>query len=163
MACTAPWVCNCIAYDCNGMIDDGLGIGQGVGVDCGIQGQGCNKGITKCVAGKIICDSSAQPSTEICNGKDDDCNGLSDDGVFPGVGDSCLCPGWTQARVASDGLCRASPKVCKVGRGVEGEGGAVGPDQGRGSVEGPGAPRGQRTEPASPLANHRSVCSQREK
>ncbi|MEO8214546.1 MAG: MopE-related protein, partial [Myxococcales bacterium] len=114
----ATEVCNNIDDDCNGMIDDGLGIGQGVGVDCGIQGQGCNKGITKCVAGKIICDSSAQPSTEICNGKDDDCNGLIDDGVFPGVGDSCLCPGLTQAQVDSGGLCRAGKKVCKGVLGV---------------------------------------------
>lgn len=114
----ATEVCNNIDDDCNGMIDDGLGIGQGVGVDCGIQGQGCNKGITKCVAGKIICDSSAQPSREICNGKDDDCNGLIDDGVFPGVGDSCLCPGLTQAQVDSGGLCRAGKKVCKGVLGV---------------------------------------------
>ena len=113
----ATEVCNNIDDDCNGMVDDGLGPAQGVGVDCGIQGQGCNKGVTKCVGGKIICDSTAQPMVETCNGKDDDCNGLIDDGVFPGVGDSCLCTGLTQAQVDAGGQCRAGKKVCK---GVEG-------------------------------------------
>ena len=27
--------------------------------------------------------------TEICDGKDNDCNGLIDDGTLPGVGDDC--------------------------------------------------------------------------
>jgi hypothetical protein len=114
----AQEVCNGIDDDCNGMVDDNLGPGQGVGVDCGIQGQGCNKGVTQCVGGKIVCSSTAQPSPEICNGKDDDCNGLIDDGVFPGVGDSCLCPGLTQAQVDSGGQCRAGKKACKGVLGV---------------------------------------------
>ncbi len=118
----ATEVCNNIDDDCNGLVDDGLGPAQGVGVDCGIQGQGCTKGVTKCVGGKIVCDATSQPMPEICNGKDDDCNGLVDDGVFPGVGDSCLCPGLTQAQVDSGGQCRAGKKVCKGVEGVQCDG-----------------------------------------
>jgi hypothetical protein len=88
-------------------------------VDCGIQGQGCNKGITRCVNGKIICDSTSQPVMEICNGLDDDCNGLIDDGIFPGVGVSCLCPGVTQAQIDSGGQCRAGKTVCKGMAGIQ--------------------------------------------
>jgi hypothetical protein len=115
-------VCNGIDDDCNGMIDDGLGTGQGVGVDCGIQGQGCNKGITKCVGGKIVCEGAAQPTMETCNGRDDDCNGLIDDGVFPGVGTSCLCTGLTQAQVDAGGSCRAGKIVCKGALGLQCDG-----------------------------------------
>src|SRR6185295_7851596 len=106
-ASVTPEVCNGIDDDCNGVIDDNLGPGQGVGVDCGIQGQGCNKGITRCMNGMITCDSSTQPTVETCNGRDDDCNGIIDDGVFPGVGTTCLCAGLTQAQVDSGGQCRA--------------------------------------------------------
>ncbi len=111
-----PEVCNGLDDDCNGLIDDGLGAAQGVGVDCGIQGQGCQKGLTACVDGKLVCNSTSNPQTEVCNGLDDDCNGLIDDGVFPGVGTSCVCDGLDPAKVGV-GICRAGRLVCK---GVEG-------------------------------------------
>lgn len=109
-------VCNGLDDDCNGMIDDNLGPGQGIGIDCGVQGQGCTKGITRCIGGKVVCEGSSMPTAETCNGRDDDCNGLIDDGTFPTVGDSCLCPGLTQAQVGV-GVCRAGRLMCK---GVEG-------------------------------------------
>ena len=114
-------VCNGLDDDCNGMVDDGLGPGQGVGVECGIQGQGCSRGLTKCVAGKIVCDSVSNPQLEVCNGVDDDCNGLIDDGVFPGVGTSCVCDGLDPAKVGV-GQCRAGKLVCKGAQGIKCEG-----------------------------------------
>jgi MYXO-CTERM domain-containing protein len=118
---TSTETCNGMDDDCNGMIDDGLGTGQGIGIDCGVQGQGCNKGITRCVGGKVVCEGSSMPTMETCNGRDDDCNGLIDDGVFPGVGDSCLCPGLTQAQVGV-GTCRAGRLACKGVEGVKCDG-----------------------------------------
>ncbi len=117
----ATEICNGIDDDCNGMTDDGLGPDQGIGVDCGIQGQGCNKGITRCIGGKVVCEGAAQPTMESCNGRDDDCNGLIDDGVFPTVGDSCLCPPLTQAQVGV-GTCRAGRLVCKGLSGIQCDG-----------------------------------------
>jgi len=114
-------VCNGLDDDCNGLVDDGLGPAQGVGVDCGIQGQGCNKGVTQCVGGKIVCSSTSNPQAEVCNGKDDDCNGLVDDGVFPGVGDTCLCPGLDASQVGV-GICKAGKKVCKGVDGIQCDG-----------------------------------------
>ena len=109
-------ICNGIDDDCNGKIDDGML--PGVGLDCGIQGQGCSKGVTVCMGALgIKCNAMANPQIEVCNGLDDDCNGVIDDGTFPGVGDSCLCPGLTQAQVGQ-GMCRAGRLVCKGAAGV---------------------------------------------
>ena len=116
---TSTEICNNIDDDCDGMIDNGPL--PGIGVSCGIASGTCSKGVTKCVAGKIICDTVSQPMLEVCNGKDDDCNGLIDDGTFPGVGDSCLCPGLTAAQ-AGVGICRAGKQVCKGALGVQCDG-----------------------------------------
>ena len=110
-----PEICNGIDDDCNGQIDDGPL--PGVGLECGVQGMGCSKGVTVCINGKIVCNATANPKPEVCNGLDDDCNGVIDDGTFPGVGDSCLCAGLTQAEVGQ-GMCRAGRLVCKGAQGI---------------------------------------------
>ena len=114
-------VCNGLDDDCNGIVDDGLGPTEGVGVDCGVQGQGCQKGTTVCMGGKIVCDSTASPQPEVCNGLDDDCNGIIDDGAFPGVGDACLCDGLDPAK-ADVGECRAGRLTCKGMAGIKCDG-----------------------------------------
>ena len=118
---TGTEICNGIDDDCNGMIDDGLGPGQGIGVECGSQAGICQRGVTKCVGGKIVCDTVSMPQPETCNGVDDDCNGIIDDGVFPGVGDTCVCPGLDPAKVGV-GVCKAGRKVCKGTAGIVCEG-----------------------------------------
>jgi MYXO-CTERM domain-containing protein len=107
-------VCNGVDDDCNGMVDDGML--PGVGITCGIQLAGCMSGITRCIAGKIVCDSTSNPQPEMCNGRDDDCNGLVDDGTFPEVGKACVCPGLPLDRVGV-GLCKGGITVCA---GVDG-------------------------------------------
>lgn len=83
VACSAvpgmptPETCNGIDDDCNGMADDGLALGNA-----------CTAGIGACaVAGTLVCDGNGgvvcnavagMPSTEICNGIDDDCDGMID-------------------------------------------------------------------------------------
>src|SRR3569623_1888603 len=112
-------VCDGKDDDCNGQIDDGPL--PGVGSECGIQGQGCSKGVTVCLNGQIVCSTMSSPQPEVCNGLDDDCNGVIDDGVFPGVGDSCVCDGLDPSQV-NVGLCRAGRLACKGAQGLKCEG-----------------------------------------
>jgi MYXO-CTERM domain-containing protein len=116
----SPEVCNNIDDDCNGLKDDGVlpGVGEKCGADLGV----CMAGVTKCENGHLVCEQMSMPMAEICNGLDDDCDGVVDNGTFPGVGDSCLCPGLTQAEVDSGGDCRAGKKVCRGVLGIICEG-----------------------------------------
>jgi hypothetical protein len=73
----APEECNRIDDDCNGEIDDLAGacmVGLGVCEAMGTQ---------TCVAGMPTCDAMpGLPSEELCNGLDDDCNGMTDDAAL---------------------------------------------------------------------------------
>jgi hypothetical protein len=113
-------VCNNIDDDCNGQKDDGVlpGVGDKCGADLGV----CMAGVTKCVNGHLECQQMSMPMTEICNGLDDDCDGVVDNGSFAGVGDVCLCDGLTQAQVDAGGDCKAGKKVCRGTLGVVCEG-----------------------------------------
>jgi MYXO-CTERM domain-containing protein len=108
----SPEICNGIDDNCDGQTDNGTL--PGVGEACGSGLGSCKAGVTACVNGKLVCNTVSMPKAETCNGLDDDCNGLIDDGVLPGTGADCLCPGETQAQVGV-GVCTAGKTVCRNG------------------------------------------------
>jgi len=111
-----PEICNGLDDDCDGIVDNG--VLPGTGEDCGPKLGACLGGKTVCQGGKLICQAmGTTPGTEVCNGIDDNCNGLIDEGTFPGVGDSCLCPGLEASQVGV-GECKAGKKVCAGAAGV---------------------------------------------
>jgi hypothetical protein len=69
--------CNGLDDNCNGQIDEG-NPGGGAACDTGQPGI-CSVGTTLCRDGAIICVASAAPRPEVCNGLDDDCDGVADD------------------------------------------------------------------------------------
>lgn len=81
----SPEECNNLDDDCDGSIDEG---NPGGGAPCGISTGECEPGIETCVGGVIICLGGIGPESEVCDGNDNDCNGLIDDGD-PGGGASC--------------------------------------------------------------------------
>src|SRR6266540_3804182 len=71
-------VCNGIDDDCNGLVDDGS---PGGGLACDTAKFGiCGPGTTVCSGGAITCVQNEQPRAETCNGVDEDCDGMMDEG-----------------------------------------------------------------------------------
>jgi hypothetical protein len=75
--------CNGIDDDCNGIADDQDSRGHVPGSPCdGPDGDSCYEGVIQCGAdGSFECTDSTPTNPEICNGLDDDCNGLVDQGL----------------------------------------------------------------------------------
>src|SRR5207247_462417 len=72
--------CNGIDENCSGQADEGY---VSVATSCGV-GACASTGTTSCVAGAVR-DScvAGTPTPEVCDGIDNDCNGVVDNGVIP--------------------------------------------------------------------------------
>jgi hypothetical protein len=123
-------ICDNLDNDCNGAVDD-VDLPQlasdpnncgACGRVCNFQGQhqfgSCENGLcvaTTCMPGFVDIDSRAPgceygctptvPPTEVCDGRDNDCNGAIDDGLTPPASMTC----------ANQGVCAgvSIPVVCK--------------------------------------------------
>ena len=97
--------CDNIDNDCNGTVDDNV---PGVGQTCGTAIGECTKGKLACVKGVLSCSKGKGPTPEICDNKDNDCNGKIDDKV-PGDGAACG---------SSVGECKAGKVHCIGGKWI---------------------------------------------
>ncbi|MBI5499193.1 MAG: DUF4215 domain-containing protein [Deltaproteobacteria bacterium] len=110
-ACVPPAeVCNAADDDCDGVPDDGFGCVRGAAVSC----------TTTCgSSGSGVCtDACAAPSgaactapAEACNGADDDCDGVPDDGFACVAGTSQVCSvsGCAGTQLCDAGACNWLP------------------------------------------------------
>jgi hypothetical protein len=82
--CSAPIVkpgrelCDARDNDCDGQVDEGEIEGTGQPCSTGKAGE-CNAGTKRCVSGVIRCVQNKQPSVEVCNKLDDNCNNQIDE------------------------------------------------------------------------------------
>ena len=117
-------LCNGLDDDCDNQNDDGVTVG--VGAACADAGPGdCLQGTTGCVAGAIRCVSTAMPSRDVCDGRDNNCNGTIDEQPDCGGPNLLLEAGVsiTGARDSqSNALSQASPNACWGRDGGVGEG-----------------------------------------
>jgi hypothetical protein len=65
--------------DCDGQADEG-NPGGGKACNTGMLGV-CAAGTTACTNGVMFCAGNVSPSTEVCDGLDNDCDGQVDEGV----------------------------------------------------------------------------------
>jgi len=69
-------ICDGIDNDCDGQVDEGV---PGVGIACGVNQLPCTAGLTVCDNGALVCHGDQKAQPEICNGIDDNCNGVIDE------------------------------------------------------------------------------------
>jgi hypothetical protein len=99
----APETCDGLDNDCDGTRDNGdPGSGR---CDTGLKGV-CAEGTSHCEQGTLKCTQSTPSSVEICDGRDNDCNGFPDDGD-PGGGGACA--------TGKPGACAAGTYHCVNG------------------------------------------------
>jgi MYXO-CTERM domain-containing protein len=87
------------------------------GLTCSGGGEACNtdkpgvceQGITQCAAGGLICQDLVAPSAEACDGLDNDCNGVSDEGDICPAG--FVCDKGTCVKKCGSGEFTCSPDL----------------------------------------------------
>jgi MYXO-CTERM domain-containing protein len=85
---SGPEVCNGFDDDCDGDTDEG---DPGGGGSCGtppFAGE-CSPGTLTCIAGTLECVGEKDPEPEICDGRNNDCDGATDEGLPAPFGDTC--------------------------------------------------------------------------
>jgi len=113
LVCNAPApmadVCDGLDNDCDGAIDNH---GVGVGDPCmtGIPGE-CSTGFTDCAMGVLKCAQSKFPEAEACDNKDNDCDGMVDEGN-PNGGATCTLVGLKGACAVGTMMCQAGILTC---------------------------------------------------
>ncbi|RMG49278.1 MAG: hypothetical protein D6718_00060 [Acidobacteria bacterium] len=112
-----PEACNGLDDNCNGLVDED-DVDSGASCSTGEFGA-CDAGTTVCSGGSLSCAHDVGPGPELCNGTDDDCDGLTDeatDSDGDGVDDCTdICPASydpSQADADADGsgdACDCAP------------------------------------------------------
>jgi hypothetical protein len=104
-------VCDGKDNNCNGQIDENTAQNPlpGVGIQCGTQQGECTFGTRACQNGALVCTGGQGPVAEVCDGKDNDCNGLVDDLASTTCGSSVgACKTGTSQCVAGVSVCTGS-------------------------------------------------------
>ena len=111
-------VCNGVDDNCEGTVDEGNPQGNAA-CQTGLQGA-CAEGLTLCLNGDLRCVGQVDPGIELCNGADDDCDNVVDEGN-PGGGQDCPAGNGLGRCGVGITACRAGGLACDAVNQAEGE------------------------------------------
>lgn len=102
--------CDGLDNNCDGAVDRLEGPNsERLQAPCGQSDGECRRGVQYCIDGMIseVCEGSVGPSDEVCNGRDDDCDGRTDERLERPQAD------------LQEGVCRGARQRCERGRWAE--------------------------------------------
>jgi len=67
--------CDGLDNDVDALVDEDF-----APTNCGVTGGDCMAGVTACVAGSVMCVGEVGPTAEVCDGRDNNCDGQIDEG-----------------------------------------------------------------------------------
>ncbi|HAA58115.1 MAG TPA: hypothetical protein DCE42_25355 [Myxococcales bacterium] len=111
----SPEICDGKDNDCDGEIDEDNPDG---GKRCTANEEGnCQRGETTCNNGLIECRSVVKPTTEVCNGQDDDCDGVIDEDITKEcyAANTVGCSVNAKGEYLCKGVCQAGNSKCVLG------------------------------------------------